>query len=160
MANLSYLILIGEKQGKISEGCSSQKSVGNKAQIAHTDEIMVYALMHSISRDQNVNHHELVITKPIDKSSPLLAKAISDNEIMTTCDFTLYRTSKEGMSQPYYTIKLSKARISNISFVTPHSVMEKEIDPQERVSFVYETISWDHMLAGTSTISSWVDRIQ
>lgn len=44
MANLSYLTLVGEKQGKISEGCSSQKSVGNKAQIAHTDEIMVYAL--------------------------------------------------------------------------------------------------------------------
>ncbi|WP_146673227.1 type VI secretion system tube protein TssD, partial [Salmonella enterica] len=85
------------------------------------------------SRNQNVNHHELVITKPVDKSSPLLAKAISDNEIMTTCDFTLYRTSKEGISQPYYTIRLSKARISNIDFVTPHSVMEKEIDPQERV---------------------------
>ncbi|EDV9437267.1 Hcp family type VI secretion system effector [Salmonella enterica subsp. enterica] len=160
MANLSYLTLVGEKQGKISAGCSSLNSVGNKAQITHTDEIMVYALMHSISRSQNVNHHELVITKPVDKSSPLLAKAISDNEIMTTCDFTLYRTSKEGVNQSYYTIRLSKARISNIDFVTPHSVLEKEVEPQERVAFAYETITWEHNIAGTSTTSKWEDRVQ
>lgn len=160
MANLSYLTLTGEKQGKISAGCCSLDSVGNKAQITHIDQIMVYALMHSITREQNVNHHELVITKPVDKSSPLLAKAISDNEVMTTCDFTLYQTSKEGINQPYYTIKLSKARISNIDTAIPHSVLEKDIDPQERISFIYESIAWEHVIAGTSTYSEWKDRVQ
>lgn len=80
MANISYLSLSGETQGLISAGCSTLDSVGNKAQPEHKDQIMVYALMHSISRSQNVNHHELIITKPVDKSSPLLAKALSDNE--------------------------------------------------------------------------------
>lgn len=74
MANISYLSLSGETQGLISAGCSTLDSVGNKAQPEHKDQIMVYALMHSISRSQNVNHHELIITKPVDKSSPLLAK--------------------------------------------------------------------------------------
>ncbi len=72
MANISYLSLSGETQGLISAGCSTLDSVGNKAQPEHKDQIMVYALMHSISRSQNVNHHELIITKPVDKSSPLL----------------------------------------------------------------------------------------
>lgn len=58
MANISYLSLSGETQGLISAGCSTLDSVGNKAQPEHKDQIMVYALMHSISRSQNVNHHE------------------------------------------------------------------------------------------------------
>jgi len=160
MANMSYLTLNGEKQGLISAGCASLASVGNNAQIAHLDQILVYALMHSLSRDHNVNHHEIVITKPVDKSSPLLAKAISDNEVMTICNFTLYRTSKEGINQEYYTIKLSKARIASIDLVTPHSVLEKELEPQERVAFIYESITWEHKLAGTSTTSNWEERIQ
>ena len=101
MANISYLSLSGETQGLISAGCSTLDSVGNKAQPEHKDQIMVYALMHSISRSQNVNHHELIITKPVDKSSPLLAKALSDNEKMAICEFILYRTSKAGIYQPY-----------------------------------------------------------
>ena len=88
MANISYLSLSGETQGLISAGCSTLDSVGNKAQPEHKDQIMVYALMHSISRSQNVNHHELIITKPVDKSSPLLAKALSDNEKMAIRDHT------------------------------------------------------------------------
>ncbi len=62
MANISYLSLSGETQGLISAGCSTLDSVGNKAQPEHKDQIMVYALMHSISRSQNVNHHELIVT--------------------------------------------------------------------------------------------------
>lgn len=159
MANLSYLTLNGEKQGLISAGCSSVDSVGNKAQMTHLDQIMVYALMHSISRDQNVNHHELVITKPVDKSSPLLAKAISENEILT-CDFTLYRTSKAGISQPYYAIKLVNARVANIDFVVPHAVLEDKLEPQERIAFIYESIHWSHNTASTSAHSNWEERIR
>ena len=152
MANISYLSLSGETQGLISAGCSTLDSVGNKAQPEHKDQIMVYALMHSISRSQNVNHHELIITKPVDKSSPLLAKAI--------CEFILYRTSKAGIYQPYYKINLSKARISSIDFDTPHAVLEKELEPQERIAFIYEDISWEHTLAGTNAMSKWQDRVQ
>lgn len=160
MANTSYLTLAGKNQGNISSGSSSLDSVGNKAQLMHIDQIMVYTVMHSISRDQNVNHHALVITKPIDKSSPLLAKAISDNEIMTGCKLSLYRTSKSGDNVEYYNIELINARISSIDFVAPHSILEREQEPQERVSFIYESISWNHCIAGTSAKSEWASRVQ
>ena len=137
-----------------------QKIYGAIAEKNLKDQIMVYALMHSISRSQNVNHHELIITKPVDKSSPLLAKALSDNEKMAICEFILYRTSKAGIYQPYYKINLSKARISSIDFVTPHAVLEKELEPQERIAFIYEDISWEHTLAGTNAMSKWQDRVQ
>ena len=41
MANPVYLTLNGELQGLISSGCSSMPSIGNKAQIAHQDQIML-----------------------------------------------------------------------------------------------------------------------
>eukprot|EP01133_Synstelium_polycarpum_P014915 gene14915-17636_t len=77
---------------------------------------------------------------------------------MAICEFILYRTSKAGIYQPYYKINLSKARISSIDFVTPHAVLEKELEPQERIAFIYEDISWEHTLAGTNAMSKWQDR--
>lgn len=159
MANISYLSLSGETQGLISAGCSTLDSVGNKAQPEHKDQIMVYALMHSISRSQNVNHHELIITKPVDKSSPLLAKALSDNEKMAICEFILYRTSKAGIYQPYYKINLSKARISSIDFVTPHAVLEKNWNHRRELP-LFMKIFPEHTLAGTNAMSKWQDRVQ
>ena len=67
-------------------------SIGNKAQIAHQDQIMVTSLSHGLSRAQNVNHQELTITKPVDKSSPLLGMEFSDYDCLT-CFFVFYRTN-------------------------------------------------------------------
>ncbi|MBF7994897.1 MULTISPECIES: Hcp family type VI secretion system effector [Rahnella] len=158
MANLTYLTLNGQTQGLISAGCSSLDSIGNKAQIGNIDKIMVYSMKHTLSRDQNVNHHEVTILKPIDKSSPLLGKAITDNEILT-CDLELYRTNKVGMGECYYKVKLTGARITNIDFIVPHSILESEAEAQERVSFSYETITWEHCIAGTSAYSLWNERV-
>ncbi|EKQ3673708.1 type VI secretion system tube protein Hcp, partial [Salmonella enterica subsp. enterica serovar Livingstone] len=113
MANLVYLTLNGQLQGLISAGCSSLASIGNKAQLAHLDQIMVTELNHGLSRAQNVNHQELVIQKPVDKSSPLLSKAINENECLT-CDFEFYRTNRFGINELYYRVKLINARIASI----------------------------------------------
>lgn len=92
MANMTYLSLTGVTQGRISAGCCSRDSIANKSQTTHIDQIMVYAITHNISRNQNVNHHEMVIVKPVDKSSPLLGKAISENEELN-CTFDIYRSA-------------------------------------------------------------------
>ncbi|VED37386.1 putative type VI secretion system protein [Escherichia coli] len=158
MANPVYLTLNGELQGLISSGCSSMPSIGNKAQIAHQDQIMVMSLSHGLSRAQNVNHQELTITKPVDKSSPLLGKAISENECLT-CDFVFYRTNRFGINEPYYKLKLTNARISNIGLTVPHTINDSPGQPEESVSFTYESINWEHIVAGTSAYSLWSERI-
>ncbi|EFO0323496.1 Hcp family type VI secretion system effector [Escherichia albertii] len=158
MANLIYLTLNGQNQGLISAGCSSLDSIGNKAQLVHLDQIMVYELTHSLSRDQNVNHHSVTIKKPIDKSSPLLGKAINDNEILT-CSFDFYRTNRFGINEKYYKLTLTKARIRDISFSVAHVIIDNDIQPQESLSFIYETINWEHCIAGTSAYSLWHERI-
>lgn len=158
MAGLVYLSLKGSRQGMISAGCMMQDSVGNKAQISHQDQILVYALSHGLTREHNVNHHEVTIIKPIDKSSPLLAKAISENENLECClDF--YRTSKGGGMECFYKVILINARISDLELRVPHNLHEAGKEIQEKVSFTYGSISWTHCHAGTSAYSLWEDRV-
>ncbi|HDZ8013041.1 TPA: Hcp family type VI secretion system effector [Citrobacter amalonaticus] len=158
MANLIYLTLNGQLQGPISAGCSSLASIGNKAQITHLDQILIYELSHGLNRNQNVNHQTVVIRKPVDKSSPLLNKAITDNEILT-CDFDFYRTNRSGMNELYYKIKLTEASIKDIRLSSPDTLKDPGGQPTETVSFVYNSISWEHCQAGTSSYSLWNDRI-
>lgn len=80
MSNMIYLSIKGKIQGLISEGCGSYASIGNKYQINHVDEIFVLQFDHSLSREYNVVHHPIKFYKPIDKSSPLLNAALSENE--------------------------------------------------------------------------------
>ncbi|RJT46507.1 Hcp family type VI secretion system effector [Rahnella woolbedingensis] len=158
MANLIYLTLTGQTQGLISAGCSSLDSIGNKAQIAHLDQIMVYELSHILSREENVNHHPVVVTKPIDKSSPLLGKAISENEILTV-NLDIYRTNRFGKDELFFKIKLTKARLSDISLVFPNTIDDNNAQAYEELSFSYETITWEHIIAGTSAYSLWNERV-
>lgn len=158
MANIAYLTLNGQFQGLISAGCSSLDSIGNKAQIAHVDQIMILGLNHGITRDQNVNHQTFSFIKPVDKSSPLLGKAITENEILT-CDFDFYRTNRAGNSELYYKVKLTNARISDIHLEIPHTITDSNSQPEESISLIYETINWEHCIAGTSSFSLWESRI-
>lgn len=158
MSHLSWLTLTGEIQGDISAQCGSRSSIGNKSQTRHIDQIMIYALEHETSRQQNVCHHELQIIKPVGRSSPLLSKAINDNETLE-CELDLYRVNPGGQQEIYYKIKLFKAHISNIKIIVPHNIIENGNEAQERVCFTYESISWEHCMASTSAFSFWSDRL-
>lgn len=158
MANIIYLTLNGQMQGLISAGCSSLDSIGNKAQLSHRDQIMVLSLTHGLTRQQNVNHQTLRLVKPVDKSSPLLGKAINENEALS-CDFSFYRTNRTGLNECYYKLKLTNARISSIQLHNPHTIDDSEGQPEESIDLTYESISWEHCIAGTSAYSLWSERI-
>ncbi len=158
MANLIYLKLTGDKQGLISAGCSSVDSICNKAQLSHYDQIMVMGLTHGMTRVQNINHQAVTMIKPLDKSSPLLGKAISENETLT-CEFSFYRTTRAGINECYYKVKLTNAHIAAIHLRVPHTVNDSEGQPEEALDLNYESITWEHCTAGTSAYSLWHERV-
>lgn len=158
MANLIYVTVKGKNQGLISAGCSTFDSIGNKYQAGHEDQIMVLAFEHEITREQNVNHGPVTFVKAIDKSSPLLGIAISDNECLEL-EFLFYRNSTSGANELYYTIKLTKAYLSSVSVDYPHSVDHSESQPEEVIRLNYQSISWSHHKAGTSGYSIWDERV-
>lgn len=161
MASHSYMSITGKRQGLISAGCSGQSSIGNKCQFDHEDEIMVLAYSHDMvtGNDGSVaggrgRHMPIVITKNIDKSSPLLANALHEREEVE-CILTLYRTSAVGGQERYYSIHLTGACIAHISQQVPHAIRMNDAEPQELVSIRYREIAWAHIPGATSAYSSW-----
>ncbi|MFY0730949.1 Hcp family type VI secretion system effector [Pseudomonas sp. NFX15] len=161
MASHSYMSITGKRQGLISAGCSSHSSIGNKCQVGHQDEIMVLAYTHDMvtGNDGSVaggrgKHLPVVITKSIDKSSPLLASALHEGEEVE-CILNLYRTASGGGVERYYSIHLTGARIAHISQQVPHAIRMNDAEPQELVSIRYRDIAWAHVPGATSAYSSW-----
>ncbi len=77
-------------------------------------------------------HSPIIITKYVDKSSPLIYKALANNE---TGEATLrfYRTLANGQEELYYTIHLQNTKIVSIKTAFPNI---------EQVSLFYQTIRW------------------
>ncbi|ARA23343.1 Hcp family type VI secretion system effector [Proteus mirabilis] len=157
MANIIYLSITGNKQGLISRGASTIDSIGNKYQIGHEDEILIFEFSSNISISQNVSFQPIDIRKPIDKSSPLLAQALTNNEILT-CNFSFYRTSMSGGVELYYKIKLTEASITNLNCFYPNSVTHNDSQPEESLSIRFKSVVWEHVTAGTSSYSIWDER--
>jgi type VI secretion system Hcp family effector len=158
MTNAIYLTLKGQKQGEISTGCGSYDSIGNKFQAGHEDQIMVYSLAHNISREQHTAHQPFTITKPIDKSTPLIGMGITNNEEMyLLLDF--YRTSNVGAQEKYFSIEIRKAKLKRVALNYPHALTNNDSQPEEILSVVYQDIKWQHHIAGTTGYSLWEDRV-
>lgn len=142
MANHGYMTINGKTQGLISSGCSTQDSIGNKCQEGHRDEIMVMSYNHNMLNSGNVRaatHGPVVVTKNIDKASPLLAVALSNREELN-CIIHFYRTSQFGQHQKYYSVDLRGCIIADLSLDVPHAVLMHDIDAQEHLSLRYREI--------------------
>lgn len=153
-----FLSLTGKQQGLISAGCNTFDSIGNKYQKDHADEIQVLSLNHSMSRDEHCNLHPVEFIKPIDKSSPLIGIAVTNNEMLTAI-FEAYRLNESGVLEVFYKVKLTDASIVNVSSTYPHVINSAGMMPYEHISLKYKSITWEHKIAGTSGYSIWDDRV-
>lgn len=157
MANHGYMTITGKTQGLISAGCSTQDSIGNKCQTGHTDEIMVLSYSHNMVNIGNINkptHSPITITKNVDKSSPLIAQALSSREEIN-CIISFYRVSSFGMQEKFYSVSISGGVIADLTLEMPHALLQNDAEPQEHVAIRYREITWTHHSAGTSGHSTW-----
>lgn len=149
MALNAYLKLKGQKTGDIK---------GSVTQKGREGKIMIIAVDHEIGipRDPVSGlpsgkrmHKPLVITKELDKSSPLLYNLLSGNELLTDWELQFWTPQMSaaagaGAEKQHYTIRLTNARLQQIRFVMPNN---KDTDLARRaeyevLSFSYEKIEW------------------
>ena len=157
MANQGYRTITGNAQGVISAGCSTQESIGNTYQTTHTDEIMVPPYSYNMTNVGNINkqtHHPIPTTKNVNKSSPLLAQALSIREEIN-CTISFYRVSSFGMQEKFYSISINGGIIADLTLEMPHAILQHDAEPQEHVAIRYRDITWTHHSAGTSGYSTW-----
>jgi len=101
------------------------------------------------------------ITKRIDKSSPLLAKSLCNNEVIEAT-FKFYRPTPvgDGTTEQHFTIALQEGRIASITRVSPDVIdpASASAPPTEEVTFVFGYISWTFEPDGIEHVDHWSQR--
>jgi len=146
MAQTVHLFL--KANGEDIKGESSQTSEGRENSIECTyfeSEVMTAREVQSGLSTGRRQNKPLIIRKAIDKSSPLIAKALTKNSKIDG-EFKFYRPNPagDGTTQHFFTVKITNGRVATQKLTTewtkpgdPHAA-----PPQEEISFVFQTINW------------------
>jgi type VI secretion system secreted protein Hcp len=157
MALNAYLRLKGQKTGDIK---------GSVTQKGREGKIMVIAVSHEIvsPRDPASGlptgkrmHKPMVITKELDKSTPLLYNVLVNNENLTQWELQFWRPSATGAEQQHFTIKLTNANIASITERMPNNKNPElmKYETYEEVAFTYQKIEWTWTDGGITAMDDW-----
>jgi type VI secretion system secreted protein Hcp len=162
MALNAYLTLEGNTQGPIK---------GSVTQKGREDSIMVIAVSHEVvsPRDPASGlptgkrmHKPFVITKELDKSSPLLYNVLVNNENIKKWQLKFWTpqikaVSGAGSEVQHYTVDLLNANVASIHFKmlnnkNPDLMKYAEF---EEIAFTYQKITWTWNDGGITADDDW-----
>ncbi|MDQ2863521.1 MAG: type VI secretion system tube protein Hcp [Bacteroidota bacterium] len=157
MASNSYLNLAGQKQGSIKGGVTQKGREGN---------ILVMAFHHEITSPIDTAsglatgkrmHKPFVITKEIDRSSPLLYSVLVTNENLTTWELSCFGAKPNGAEIKTYTVTLNNARIVDITSTMLNNRIgdNAKLPLMEDVSFAYQKITWTWIDGNIQSSDDW-----
>lgn len=157
MALNAYLRLTGDMQGEIK---------GSVTQAGREDSILIVGFHHEVESPMDTSsghttgkrqHKPLVVTKEIDRATPLLMNALINNENISDFALRFWRPSKTGKEVQYYTVQLQNARISNIrQEMLNNQYPENMQHPvREQIAFVYQKIIWTYEDGGITAEDDW-----
>ncbi len=139
-----------EIDGNVVEGDSSVSSLDRENMIpihSFTQE-MAKQTDSSGSGTGKIEHKLIVITKEIDKASPLLFKALSNDEPVNKAEFRFYRPSISGAGteEHYFTITLESGRIESLMTYTD------TVEPYhfEEITISFQSITWTYEINGAT----------
>jgi type VI secretion system secreted protein Hcp len=148
MAETVHLFL--KANGTDIEGESSQTSLGREGSI----ECLSYEQGVATAREAGSGlatgrrqYQPLVVRKRLDRASPLLLKALTENQVIEGT-FRFYRPdpSGDGTTQHFYTVVITQARITGVRQLLPDVLGPDTADdpPQEELSFAVGSIEWTY----------------
>ena len=149
------MFLFLEIDGTIIEGDSHIVSLERE------NSIVVYSFGYEVVAPMEVGgatgrrqHGPFKIVKAVDKSSPLLYKALCEYQNVNSAELRFYRPSPSGSGaeEHYYTIRLESAYITSIR--TAASADSDSFD-REIVAFVFQDIIWTYMDGGVEYHDGW-----
>lgn len=164
MALNAYLQLKGQTSGDIR---------GSVSQRGREGKILVIAAAHGITSPRDVAtgqatgkraHKPFVITKEVDRASPLLYRALISNENLTTWKLQFWRpqVGPAGTAEvQHYTVALTNAAIASIEFRMPNTKVPDtaQLEAFEEVSFTYQKIEWTWTDGGVTATDTWVAQV-
>lgn len=104
------------------------------------------------------SYEPLIIRKRIDKSTPLIYKALVRNEVIDGI-FKFFRPNPtgDGTTEQFYTVEIKQGRVSSFKAVSPDCIdPASSMDPPlEEISFQFHTISWTYTNGGITHEDTW-----
>ncbi len=106
-------------------------------------------------------HEPILIRKRIDKASPLLAKALVENQQIEGI-FKFYRPNPtgDGTTEQFFTVAVKGGRVFSqklmiLNTLDPDQASEP---PLEEVGFVFHTINWTYTNGGIEHEDNWAGK--
>lgn len=160
MADTISLDLTGQVQGAI-HGDNSQTTMNR----ANTIEVlsMTHALRSAFDRGTGMAtgrryYEPITFTKRIDRSSPLLRKALTTNEIVSG-SFKWFRPNPDGSgsTEQFFTIAFTNGRVVSAEARLPNTLDtdSANLPPIEEIKLVFNTISWKFENGGIEHQDTW-----
>jgi type VI secretion system secreted protein Hcp len=133
------------------------------------DHIEWYGYSHEIEAPRDVatglptgkrQHKPFTVIKRLDRASPLLQDTLTKNGTIDEIQFRFYRPDSSGATEHYFTITLNEAQISGIRQEQLNNRFPENMPhaPYEHVSFTYDKITWEEVVAGIMAFDSWKQR--
>jgi type VI secretion system secreted protein Hcp len=99
------------------------------------------------------NHEGISVRKRVDRATPLLARALCNNELIeATFKFFRPNPAGDGTTEHFFTVEIDKARLTAIQLVSPDGYSNQDappaIEPFEDVQFAYNEITWRYEPTG------------
>ena len=159
MAETVHLYL--KASGADIKGDSTQTSLGREGSI----ECVYYEQAVKTAREAGSGmatgrrqYEPLLIRKRIDKSSPLLCKALVENQVIEA-KFKFFRPNPtgDGTTEQFYTVEIKQGRIASQKQIVPDTIVPATAtDPAlEEITFVFHTISWTYTNGGVTHEDTW-----
>ena len=103
-------------------------------------------------------YQPLLIRKRIDKASPLLAKALCENQAIEGV-FKFFRPNPtgDGTTEQFYTVQIKQGRIASMRQIVPDTLVPATATepPLEEITFVFHTIAWTYTEGGVTHEDTW-----
>jgi type VI secretion system secreted protein Hcp len=166
MALMAYMYAKGQKTGQIK---------GSIIQKGREDSVGVIAMSHAIvsPRDPQSGlptgqrmHKPFIVTKELDKASPILYQILCTNENLSEVIIKYWTpqvrsTTGTGAEIQHYTVKLTNANIASIDFRMGnirHPELVK-LTEYEEIAMTYQRIEWTWNPDGIMAVDDWQDRV-
>ncbi|WP_419811103.1 type VI secretion system tube protein TssD [Bacterioplanoides sp.] len=149
MALPGYVKIEAEEQGLIEGECVLEGRKG---------AIIAYACDHSVKLPTDNRglvsgkrmHMPITILKDIDRTTPMLYQALNGGELLNKVVIEWYRIDSAGNEELYFTQTLHNAQIIAVNFSVEFDSVgaDSRLGHMEKVSFIYDRISWVHEVDG------------
>jgi type VI secretion system secreted protein Hcp len=159
MAETVHLFL--KANGQEIKGDSTQTSLGraNSIECTYYEQGVVTARGAGSGMATGRRQYQpLLIRKRIDRSSPLLAKALVENQAVDgVFKFFRPRLTGDGTTEQFYSVAIKQGRINSIKQILPDTIIPASSTepPMEEVTFVFHTISWTYVDGGVTHEDTW-----